>query len=96
MCLKSYYGLHSIYLVKVMKVIFFDVTQPPALPSEMPLGWAPSSPDRATAGTLSYLLPLTSPGKQKVSDTSVTHTKKKTEEEWNKKADKRRRCITVT
>lgn len=94
MCLKGYYGLHDIYPVKVKKVIFFDVAHPPALPWEMPLGWMPSSPDRAIAGMLSYPLPLTSPGKQKVSDTSVTHTQKT--EEQKKTADKRRRYITAT
>lgn len=55
MCLKGHLGLHDIYPLKVMKVIFSDMTHPPALSSEMPLGWMPSSPDWMTAETLSYL-----------------------------------------
>lgn len=40
-----------------MKVIFSDVTHPPALSSEKPLGWVTSSPDWTTAETLSYPSP---------------------------------------
>lgn len=59
MCLKSHYGLHNdIYLLRVMKVIFFDVIHLPALSSEMPLDWMQFFPDWTTAETLLYLLPL--------------------------------------
>lgn len=70
MCLKSHYGLRNdIYPVKV---IFSDVMHPPALSSEMPLGWMPSSPDWTTAETICYPSP---PWEEKVSHVSVTQKK---------------------
>lgn len=57
-CLKIFAGLHGdIYLVKVMKVIFYDVRYPPVWSSEMASGWMPSSPDWTTAEMLLYPSP---------------------------------------
>lgn len=61
-------------MMKVMKVIFSDVTHLPALSSEMSSGWMPSFPDWMTAEKLSYLSPP-----RQVSYISETHKQSESE-----------------
>lgn len=95
---------YMIYPVKVMKVIFSDVTHPPALSSEMPLGSMPSFPDWTTAETLWYPSPER---EEKVSHISVTqkkncwrinssHCAMKDTTGMNGIADRRGRYVSVT